>query len=88
MHIAESVGQKPAKSLDATVRSRSRRTLPDPPLRRLIRERAALSQSELAEVLGVHASAVCRWESGARQPRGDLMEAYAGLLRRLAREVL
>jgi HTH-type transcriptional regulator/antitoxin MqsA len=67
-------------------RAHVRRSLPEPQIRRLLRTRAGLSQSELADVLGVGRVAVTRWENGQRTPRGELAERYLALLERLARE--
>ena len=67
-------------------RSRNRRALPEPRLRRLIRESARLSQNDVAQVVGVNRSAVSRLESGQRTPRDDQIEAYLGVLDRLASE--
>jgi DNA-binding transcriptional regulator YiaG len=64
--------------LVATVRIRRR--LPEPRIRRLVREAAGISQSELAETLGVSTATVCRWESGKRRPRGAALESYVRLL--------
>ena len=73
--------------LEALVeRSRSRRRLPEPRLRRLLRERACVSQEDLARVLGVDRSTVCRWESGAREPRDSNLSAYSDILDRPASE--
>jgi transcriptional regulator with XRE-family HTH domain len=66
--------------------ARARRALPPAPVRRFLRERVGVTQAELAEVLGVERPTVTRYESGAREPRGDLRVAYAGLLERLAGE--
>jgi len=66
--------------------SRFRRTLPDPALRRLLRERAGLSQDDVASVLGVSRPAITRWETGKRTPRGPLLTQYVELLDRLAAE--
>lgn len=76
----------PLDNLIAT--SRLRRSLPDPPMRRYLRERAGLSQAEVAAVVGVTEGAVSRWESGQRTPRRALNVRYAELLDRLRREVL
>jgi len=48
-----------------------------------VRQAAGLSQADVAKVLGVTTSAVCRWERGQRTPRADVAAAYARLLRRL-----
>jgi HTH-type transcriptional regulator/antitoxin MqsA len=66
-------------------RSKRRRSLPEPSIRRLLRTRAALSQQEIADLLGVTRPAVTRWELGERTPRGDLAERYSDVLDRLAR---
>jgi len=68
-------------------RSRQRRTLPGPTSRRALREWAGLSQGAVARLLGVTSSAVCRWESGRRTPRGAVLEDYARLLVRFAEEM-
>ena len=66
---------------------RSRRSLPDPAVRRLLRERAGLSQAEVAKAIGVRSATVSRWEAGLRTPRGAHVAAYVVLLDRLAEEV-
>ncbi|MEV6817918.1 helix-turn-helix domain-containing protein [Nocardiopsis dassonvillei] len=63
------------------------RRLPLPEEARAIRERAGVSQTRLAEELGVHRITVGRWESGTREPRGALRAAYTRLLLRLVAEV-
>lgn len=68
------------------LQSRVRRSLPEPAVRRLLRERAQLSQEQVAGALGVARSAVTRWELGQRSPRGDLLGRYVTLLDRLAAE--
>ncbi len=59
------------------------RALPSPEGRRLLRERAGLTQEELARVVGVKRPTVCRWESGARNPRGRTLRSYVEVLQRL-----
>ncbi len=66
-------------------RVRVRRRLLPPHARRRLRERAGVSQGEIASVLGVTRSTVCRWESGRREPRGETLRAYVRVLDRLAR---
>lgn len=66
--------------------ARRRRSLPPPPVRRLLRARAGLTQHEVAATLGVGRPAVTRYESDAREPRGDVRLAYVDLLERLAGE--
>jgi DNA-binding XRE family transcriptional regulator len=67
-------------------RARDRRRLPEPAVRRLLREGAHLTQADVAHVLGVSRVACTRWESGTRTPRGELAERYRALLDRLAQE--
>jgi DNA-binding transcriptional regulator YiaG len=64
--------------------SRTRRRLPEPAVRRLLRERAQLTQGEIAAVAGVDRASVSRWESGAREPRGETLATYISILDRLA----
>lgn len=72
---------------EALTHARARRRLPDPPLRRYLRERAGLSQGALAQAVGVEVSTISRWERGAREPRqGNALAAYLTLLDRLAAE--
>jgi transcriptional regulator with XRE-family HTH domain len=73
---------------DALARARDRRRLPPPEARRLIRERAGLSQSDIAEACAVTREAVARWEAGDREPRDANLTRYLAVLDRLARESL
>jgi len=57
-------------------------------LRKIIRQRAKLSQAEVGRAVGVDGPTICRWEQGTRTPRQPHADAYAELLRRLADEVL
>lgn len=76
-----------ATTLDAILaRGRARRRLPKPAMRRLLRQRAGVSQRDIASVLRVDAPTVSRWESGYRSPTGALLERYVALLDRLAAE--
>jgi len=54
---------------------------------RTIRERAALSQAEIAAELGVHETTVSHWELGVRSPSSALASRYGRLLRKLAEVV-
>ena len=47
---------------------------------RALRERAGMSQADVAEVVGVHHSMVCGWERGYRLPRAAAAKRYADLL--------
>ncbi len=69
-------------------RARTRRRLPTPATRRLMRERAGITQTDLARVLGVDRATVSRWESGDRQPEAAFLPAYLAALDRLAKESL
>jgi DNA-binding transcriptional regulator YiaG len=73
---------------EALKRSRMRRRLPDPAGRRLLRERAGLSQGNIARALNVGRPTVCRWETGEREPGPEKLAAYLALLNRLTREVV
>jgi DNA-binding transcriptional regulator YiaG len=50
-----------------------------------IRERAGLSASEVARLLGVSQPTVSNWENGKRVPRGEPAMKYAELLIELDR---
>ena len=67
-------------------RNRTRRRLPSPEARKLLRERHGLSQDEVASLVGTNRSTVSRWETGIRDPRGLTLTLYLELLDRLARE--
>ncbi|MFJ4503826.1 helix-turn-helix domain-containing protein [Streptomyces sp. NPDC088864] len=57
--------------------------LPEPHLRRALREQAGLSKAQVARALGVNPSTVTGWETG-RDPSGELRTKYAYLLDALA----
>jgi transcriptional regulator with XRE-family HTH domain len=67
---------------------RARKRLPDPRTRRQVRERAGITQADLAQVLGVDRATVSRWESGERDPRPSQLEPYVAALERLMREAI
>jgi DNA-binding transcriptional regulator YiaG len=71
---------------EALARAEKLRTMPAPGMRRRIRERAGLTQLDLAAALGVSRPAVSRWEAGQREPRGELGLRYVEILDRLSRE--
>ena len=50
-----------------------------------IRLSARVSQSELAEALGVRRETVARWEAGTRTPADEHIDAYMRALAELAR---
>jgi len=64
----------------ARKQAHERDVLPSPQQRRSLRERSGLAQGDLARVLGVSASAVCRYETGERTPRSDVLHLYLELL--------
>jgi transcriptional regulator with XRE-family HTH domain len=47
---------------------------------RSIREKAHLTQAEVARAVGVSPSAVAQWEGGRRVPSGDAASRYAEFL--------
>lgn len=63
------------------------RRLPDPPIARMIREAAGVSQLRFAKEVGVHRITLSRWESGVCRPRGDARARYARLIAELQREL-
>ena len=60
-----------------------RRLRSEPSFARLVRERSGLTQSELAQLVGVDRSAVSRWETGRRIPGPRVIDRYAEILKRL-----
>jgi DNA-binding transcriptional regulator YiaG len=54
---------------------------------REIRLAARLSQVELARLAGVSTSCLNRWESGSRQPTGELAQRYFAALATLAADL-
>lgn len=77
----EDPGDPAVARLSSAVEARVR--LPAPEDCRRIRLLGHLSQEELGEVVGVSASAIARWESGARTPRGARRERYSLALERI-----
>ena len=73
------------KALIEQKASRRESVLPEPVVRRLLREGAGLTQAELAAVLGVMRPTVSRWESGARDPKGEYRDRYRTALEELSR---
>ena len=71
--------------LDAMLERKARiHRLPEPAIRRALREMAGLTQAELAAVLGVDRAAVSRYETGDRSPKAGIAERYVDALERLA----
>ena len=72
-------------SLDAAIaRGRARRRLPSPEARRVLRERAGVTQQDVAAAVGVTREAVSQWEAGRRDPRPPRLARYLEVLDRLA----
>ncbi|MFF9868361.1 sigma factor-like helix-turn-helix DNA-binding protein [Streptomyces sp. NPDC013953] len=61
--------------------TRSAPPLPSPKERRRLREARSMSESQVAEVLGVTRATVRSWETGRASPRGRKREAYLKLLK-------
>lgn len=68
----------------ALARAQARERLPTPEERRLLRERAGLSQADIAAALGVTRAAVAQWEAGRCRPRTEYLIPYLSILDRLA----
>jgi DNA-binding transcriptional regulator YiaG len=60
--------------------------LPDPATRRALREKAGLSQIELADAIGVSRWEILRWERGQVRPTGAARDRYWLFLRFAAGE--
>ncbi len=71
----------PLRRIDALVEED---TLPTPQVRQQLRLAAGLTQTEVAEAIGVKRLAVAQWEAGRAQPHRRNRRAYAHLLRKLA----
>lgn len=54
--------------------------LPEPKERARLRRAFGISQSHLANSIGVSRNTVANWEAGAKEPTGDNREAYAAIL--------
>jgi transcriptional regulator with XRE-family HTH domain len=65
-----------------------RRRLPEPAVRRALREYVGVSQRAVAHDLGVAQGVVSRWESGKREVSDTLLASYLAILRNFAREVV
>ena len=44
------------------------------------RKKAKLTQAELGERIGVKDNTICQWETGARQPKADIIIRLADVL--------
>lgn len=65
---------------DLVARGQARRVLPEPDIRRALRERVGLTQAEVAVAIGVDRTTVCRWETSDRTPRQPHLDRYAEVL--------
>ena len=72
-------------SLARAARRRGQQPLPEPGVRRAIRIASGLTQADLAAVLAVRRPTVSRYESGVREPKGDLRVRYAEALETMRR---
>jgi transcriptional regulator with XRE-family HTH domain len=54
----------------------------------MIRERAGVTQADIAGALGLSREAIAQYESGARTPCSRVLHGYLEILDRLAREEL
>lgn len=61
-------------------RMQLRRDLPPPAERRSLRLQAGVSQTEMANAVGVTKQAVAHWEAGKRMPRGNHLARYVDAL--------
>jgi DNA-binding transcriptional regulator YiaG len=69
---------------EALTRVQRHRTLPSPAKLRLLRVAAGLSQAEIADSLGTTAASVSRYETGDREPRGQIRDKYIEACEELA----
>lgn len=74
--------------MDLAHHARVANSLPTPEKARLIREAAGISQTQLAEAIGVHRMTILRWENGERRPRGLHLTAYCAALQEMRQGVL
>jgi HTH-type transcriptional regulator/antitoxin MqsA len=73
--------------LDAALEEvRRKRQLPSPDRCRQLRVNAGISQTAIAETIGVTRAAISRYESGDRAPSGKNLARYETVLKRLAKE--
>lgn len=68
--------------------ARLRRLLPEPEMRRYLRQRLGLSQQQLAEALEVDRVTITRYESGTRDPSARILRDYLEVLGVLGEEVV
>lgn len=73
--------------MDLLEEVRQARLLLDPATARSIRESAGVSQSRLAQEVGVDRTTLIRWEAGTTTPRGAQRSRYLELLDGLQREM-
>jgi DNA-binding transcriptional regulator YiaG len=64
-------------------RKRAIAPLPEPAVRRQLREAAHIPTRDMGALVGVTSTSVSRWETGAREPRGAIRARYAEVLETL-----
>lgn len=69
------------------IKIRLRRNFPSPAARRHLRERAGLTQADIAKAIGVDRASVARYELGQRKPAGEVLARYVALLDQIVREL-
>ena len=70
---------------EAIERAQRQQSLPSPEKRRWLREGAGLSQADIARSLGTSAASVSRYETGDREPSGQIRDKYIEACEELAR---
>ena len=74
-----------SNTLDIALKqARARRELPTPYQRRRLRQKAGLTQREIAEAVGVRRATIAAYEAGRRTPRAEALANYRRVLVRLA----
>lgn len=68
---------------DLVRESSEAKRLPDPGVRRALREQAGISQRAMADAVGVSKTALLRYERGEMRPRGKHLDRYVEALRLL-----
>jgi DNA-binding XRE family transcriptional regulator len=73
--------------LEEVLHQKAQTQLPDPTVRRHLRQRAGLSQETMARLLEVTRPSFSRYENGRRRPKDDVARRYARLLDELAEAI-
>jgi len=66
---------------------RAKRSFPPPEARRNLRQRAGLTQHDIAAAIGVDRASVARYEAGTRGPSGEVLRKYSAVLDALTIEL-